>query len=232
MTRNRRLPLYQEVLLLALDEKKGTTPSSSMFAHAMGGAILAEFVAAGLVRLDPDKKKLVRPGSGLDPEDPILAESLALVRGAKRPKQARDWVMKFAGLKDLKHRAAALLADAGVLEEETGSVLKIFKRRIYPEADPGPETELRDRMHRAVFTGTADVEPRTVVIIALARATGMLDAVFGKKKLKERKQRLDALCSGQAVGAATKEAVEAVQAAIMVATIVPVIAAGAATTGR
>jgi len=51
----------------------------------------------------------------------------------------------------------------------------------------------------------------------------MLHKIFPKKKLKERKKRLEKLTSGQLVGKATKEAVQAVQAAIMVTVIMPAV---------
>jgi len=111
----------------------------------------------------------------------------------------------------------------GVLTEEVGSVLKIFKRTIYPEVDGGPEKDLRERMKKAIFTSTMELENRTVVIVALTQACGMLNGIFPKKKLKERKQRLEKLTSGQLAGKATKEAVEAVQAAILVCAVMPVI---------
>ena len=95
--------------------------------------------------------------------------------------------------------------------------------RLFPEHDPGPEQELRARLKRAIFTATPDVDARTVVIVAMANATGMLKKVFDKKKLKDRKKRLEKLTSGQIAGAATKEAVDAVHAAIAVAVMVPVI---------
>ena len=53
----------------------------------------------------------------------------------------------------------------------------------------------------------------------------MLPKVFDKKKLKGRKQRLEKLTSGQVVGSAVKEAVEAAQAAVMVAAMVPIFIA-------
>jgi hypothetical protein len=59
--------------------------------------------------------------------------------------------------------------------------------------------------------------------VALAQASGMLNGIFPRKKLKERKQRLEELTGGQLAGKATKEAVEAVQAAIMVCAIMPAI---------
>jgi hypothetical protein len=219
------LPLYEEILLIALDDEQGTTATGSMFANAMGGAILAELVLEGAARIGADKKKQVIPAIGARATDPILAEALALIMGARKPKKASDWVLKFAGLKDLKNRAARQLVAKGVLAEETGTVLKIFKRTIYPEADGGPERRLIARLEEAIFTATPDVDQRTVIIIALAQATSLLPNVIDKKRLKTRKERLQKLTSGEVVGQATKEAVDAIHAAIMVATMVPIIAA-------
>ena len=62
------------------------------------------------------------------------------------------------------------------------------------------------------------------VILALANATQVLVKVFGRKRLKARKARIEKLVSGQLVGKATQAAVAAIQAAIMVATIMPAVA--------
>jgi hypothetical protein len=219
------LTLHEEILLLALDDEKGTTATGAMFAHAMGGAILAELVVCGAVQLSPDKKKTATALPTVRVDDPILGEALALIAAAKKPKSARDWVLKFAGLKDLKHRSARQLVAKGVLREEEGTVLLVFKRALYPEVDGGPERRLIARLERAIFTETADLDQGTLVIIALARATKLLPRVIDKERLKTRKERLKQLTSGQVVGQATAEAVAAIQAAIMVATMVPVIAA-------
>lgn len=219
------LPLYEEILLLALDDEKGTTNMGSYFANAMGGAILAELAMHGAIAISQDKKKKINLRRRVRLDDPILDECLTLVAKAKKPKKASDWVMKFAGLKDLKNRAARQLVTKGVLTEETGSVMKIFKRTIYPEVDGGPEQDLRERMKKAIFTSTTELEARTVVIIALVQAADMLNRIFPKKKLKERKKRLEKLTSGQLAGKATKEAVEAIQAAILVCAVVPVVIA-------
>jgi hypothetical protein len=189
----------------------------------MGGAILAELVMTGAVKIADDKHKRVSLKRGHRVDDPILAECLEMVTGSKKEKKAADWVMKFAGLKDLKNRVARQLVDKGILTEETGTVLKVFKRTIYPESDPGPEQELRARMKKAIFTATPNVEARTVIIISLAKAGGMLHKIFPKKKLKERQKRLEQLTSGQLAGKATQEAVQGVQAAIMVTAVMPAV---------
>jgi len=220
------LPLYEEILLLALDDTKGTPSLGGLFANAMGGAILAELAMNGSIAIAGDKKKKVNLRRHVRLDDPILDECLTLITDAKKPKKASEWVMKFAGLKDLKNRVARQLVTKGLLKEETGSVLKIFKRTIFPEVDGGPEKDLRERMKKAIFTSTTELEDRTVVIVALTQASNMLNGIFPKKKLKERKQRLEKLTSGQLAGKATKEAVEAVQAAVLVCTVMPVVITG------
>jgi Golgi phosphoprotein 3 len=226
MINPRSLCLYEEILLLELDDKKGTTGMESWAKTEMGGAILAELAMTGAITITDDKKKQVHivPG-GPCPQDPILAEALEKIAAAKKPKKASDWVQKFAGLKDLKNRAARQLVAKGVLKEETGKVLGIFHRTIFPESNPGPEQELRQRLEEAIFSDSSEVDPGTTVIIALAKATGMLNKVFPKKRLKARKKRLEDLVSGELAGAATKEAVEAIQAVILVCAILPAITA-------
>lgn len=226
MAANPTLRLYEEMLLLELDDDKGTTRMENWLKTEMGGAILAELAMAGAISISNDKKKHVTRVVGhRKPTDPILAEAMVKIKEAKKPKKASDWVQKFAGIKDLKNKAARQLVKKGVLKEDTGTVLKFFHRTIYPESNPGPEQDLRRRMEDAIFSNTSEVSADTVVIISLAKATGLLDRIFDKKRLKPRKQRIEDLANGQVVGKATKEAVEAIQAAVMVATMVPIIVA-------
>lgn len=223
------LTLHEEILLLALDDNAGTTGVGSLHANAMGGAILAELVLLGALTIDKDKKKLVNAVPGARVDDAILAECLQLVQEAKRRRKAADWVLKFAGRKDLTNRVARSLVAKGVLGESRDKVLGIFPRTIYPAKNPGPEQELRKRLHHAVFTASSHVDERTAVVVVIANATGLLAKALDKRRLKERKDRLKKLASGQAAGAATREAVEAVQAAIMVATIASTTAATSGT---
>ena len=162
---NRPLPLYEEILLLALDDGEGTTKQAGWYTNAMGGAILAELAMTGAISIADDKKKKVTLGRRGSLDDVILDECLALISEEKKTKSAAQWVSKFSGTKDLKNRVARQLVAKGLLAEETDTVLKIFKRTVYPEVDGGPEKELRERMKKAIFTATTEVEPRTVAIM-------------------------------------------------------------------
>ncbi len=60
--------------------------------------------------------------------------------------------------------------------------------------------------------------------IAICKSTGILSHLFDKKKLREKKKWIKEITSGNLIGDATKQAVEAVQAAVMVAVIMPAVA--------
>ncbi|HPF70515.1 MAG TPA: GPP34 family phosphoprotein [Candidatus Krumholzibacteria bacterium] len=229
MIRPTTLALYEEQLLLALDDRKGTSALGCMHAHAMGGAILAELVLLGAVRIGQDKKKLVDAVPDAHVDDTLLAECLGLITAAKRRRKAVDWVQKFSGLKDLKNRAARGLVLKGVLAEERDRVLGIFPRVVFPERNPGPERALIERLRQAVQSDSDRVDDRTLVTVAIAKAAGLLERAVDKKVLKARKARVKQLAEGQAAGAATAEAIQAVQAAVMVATMAATTAATAAT---
>jgi hypothetical protein len=228
MATRKPLTLYEEILLIALDDDKGTTGLESMHKNAMAGAILAELVLAGAVAIDDDKKKLVTPTPGAGVADPILAECLELVQTAKKRRKAAQWVMKFASLKDLTKRTARQLVAKGVLKEDRDRVLGLFRRTIFPERDGGPERELTERLRHAIFTSSTHVDERTVVLAVLADATSLLPKLFEKRKLKERRQRLKNLAEGRVAAAATREAIEAMRAAAAVAMIGASVAVSAA----
>jgi len=101
--------------------------------------------------------------------------------------------------------------------------LLLFARKIYPEVNPEPERKLIERLRQAIFTDSRNVDPRTVVLVSLASSTGLLKVVFDKKELKDRKARIKEISDGEITGKAAKEAIQAMQAAVMVCCIVPAI---------
>jgi hypothetical protein len=225
--RHNGLYLHEEILLLALRDEEGTIAMGTQYSLALGGALLAELLLQERIKVEESKRKklVVLPPRAKPVGEPLLDECFEKIKTAKRRASLQTWVGRLARVKQLRHRVALGLCERRILKADEDKVLLIFKRKIYPEIDPTPERELIARLRRAIFTYTRELDPRTIVLVALAHSSGILKVVFDKKKLKGRKKRLDQITKGDLVGTATREAIEAVQAAMIIAATVPVMAA-------
>jgi Golgi phosphoprotein 3 len=209
--------LHEEIMLLALRDREGTVAAGAMYQYAIGGAILAELLLSQHIRAaESGKKTVVKVVNPSRPDDPIIDECLSLVRNSKKPRTLQHWVSRFAGVKKLPHRVAEQLCRRGILRADEDKVLLFFTRKVYPEVNP-------ERISEAIFTDSNDLDPNTVVLVSLANSVGLLNIVFDKKELKKRRDRIEKIVNGEIVGKAATEAIQAVQAAIMSAVIIPTV---------
>jgi len=232
-TMHNGLRLHHELLLLALHDEKGTIAFGRMLSIGLGGALLGELLLEGRVELRPEGRKgrpLVTVVSRATFGDPVLDEGLRKLVDAKRRGNPQSTVGSLSRIKDLRNRTAVALCRQGILRENEESVLLIFKRRVFPTLDAGPERELITRIREAIEEPDAVVAPRTALLVQLARSTGVLRALYSAKELKARKARLEAIKPEAGAGAeATEAAIEAAEAA-MVAVMAATTAATTAAT--
>ncbi len=220
------LYLYEEILLLALKDEEGTVAPGALYQYAVGGAILAELLLARRIGLiEQKRKKLAEVLDATPMGDELLDECLERMRTAKRRASLQAWVTKFAEIGGLLHRVARQLCRRGILQMDEKKVLLLFTRKVYPEIDREPEQQLIGRLREAIFTDVPDVDSRTVVLLSLANSAGILPVIFDKKLLKTRKARIAQVVNGEVTGKAAKEAIDAMQAAVMVACIMPALIA-------
>lgn len=212
-----KLYLHEALLLLALKDEEGTTEFGVSYHNAMGGAILAELVLQKRVSIDESKrnKKVILQDTTLF-GDPVLDECLGKIREKKKPESPMNWVMRFASLKNLKHRVAERLVWKGILRVDEDKVMLIFKRKIYPEVNHEPERQIIEQMREVVLSDSPPENARAVVLVALAKVTDILKVVLDKNERKSRKARLKEIEKGEIAGVATREAIEAMQAAVAV----------------
>src|SRR5688572_9733560 len=210
------LKLYEQVLLLSLHEEKGTA-HAAYYGLAIGGAILAELALLDRIRLEPAKREsLVTIVDGPRTGDRVLDGCVTRIAASKRRRSPQVWIDAFSVIPDLIDTIAQPLADRGILHRGEGRMLWIFRRKIYPTANPGPESRLVKEIRNAIRRD-GDVEPRLAILIGIAHRAYVLEYVVERDILKERKKRLDEIVKMHAMGEATKKAVEASMAVIMAA---------------
>jgi hypothetical protein len=212
--------LHEEIFLLALKDEQGTIAFGAHANFAVGGAVMAQLLLDGKISLSEDKKPKVLIRNASDARDPLLNDWLSEIAERKKPRTMQDWVSRIANSKNLKHRVAGELCRKHILRMDEDKVLLLFTRKIYPEINPRPERELIARVERAIFDEGAEVDPRTAVLVALAHRANILKVVIEKDRLKRAKKRIEEIGKGDASARATKEAIAAMQAAVLVATVI------------
>ncbi len=218
------LHLYEEILLLALRNREGT-PQGSFTDYALTGAVLAELQLEGRLghmQSAPDEVGVMdRTPLG----DDLLDEALQEVVRSKKHRTWSAWVRRLSRLPQLRQRAAQRLLEEGVLREDERKILGLFKRKVYPELNPEPEQRLLSDLEAILFEEVEVVSPERATLIALSHASGLLAAHFGKKEIKARGDHIRAIIAGDKLGEATKKAIETLQAAVLISTMIPVILA-------
>ena len=207
--------LAEALLLLVLDEDKGTATWITAADQGLAGALLLD------LDVREEDGRLV-PG-GARPSEPALAAAWDVISGEQRA--ARHWVSKLPGrLKPIQGTIAAALVERGVLDEQRHRTLGVFKSVRYPELDPAPEQELRARLRRVLVEG-AEPDAFDASLLGLLVPLDLVKRVVGKDERKAAKARAKEIARRGPVGDAVKAAVqEQVMAAVIAATTAATVA--------
>jgi Golgi phosphoprotein 3 len=213
---DKNLSLAEELLLLALNDEKGTVlmAGATGLPFGLAGALLVELIGAGLLRIEG--KALVAAPAG-SARDEILDGILSEVRIAKRTRDIKHWVGK-VGRSGGKIRAklADRLVAKGILRKEEGRLLLIFPTTRFPQINPMPEYGVRERI-RAALRGMTPPDERTAALISLVHACDLVGYFFEKGERREAKKKAKEISASQPVGSAVARTVEAVKAAVIIA---------------
>jgi hypothetical protein len=208
------LRLHEEMLVLSLDDEKGTIRASN-YKYGVSAGLLGELILEGRAELKPGpkpSKDRIVPANPKLLSDPLLDEVLRKIHESRKQRSPKDWVARLAQMGGLRKRVATALVRRGVLRERSARILLLFPWTFYPTLDPAPKRRVVERI-RAAVEGDEEVDERTAIAVAVASATGILKPVLGKSLLRERKERIRRIADEQVLASAAKRAVEEAAAA-------------------
>lgn len=204
--------LAEQLLLLFLDDEKGSEQATLGADPGLAGALLLDLTR--LDALDEQDGELVAvDGAALG--HPVLTDAHRAIADDEQRRDAKGWVGRLpTALKPMKERIAGRLVEQGVLTEERRKVLGLFKTTRFPEANPGPERELRERL-RAILTSERQPTPEDAMLIGLLRPYDLPQRLVPKDRRKDAKARAEEVAEGGTAAAAVKDTLEGIQAAIL-----------------
>jgi hypothetical protein len=222
------LTLAEELVLLAITQKGDVAPNAYIrLDNGVAGARLMELALQRRIGMEGEAIAVADPApTGDAATDAVLAAIADGERGT-----AQDWIGRLAGMRP-QATAIEALRDRGILGEERGRVLGLFKRTRHPEVDPEPERQVRERL-RAMLVEGRDPDARTAALAVLVDATDLLSEVFpDEAERRAAEGRLAALRRGDALrdalGAANDATVQAVLVSVTAAVTAAVVAATSA----
>ncbi|NAS22057.1 GPP34 family phosphoprotein [Herbidospora sp. NEAU-GS84] len=198
--------IAEDVLLLGYDEEKGRpTIGSTELNAGLAGALLAELAIRDRLTLT-DKKVVVTDPTPVG--EPELDAALARIAAEAKVRKPEWWVDKLEGAK-VRERLLVRLVEGGVLSEERGKILGLFKTVKYPELDGSVERAVRMRVE-SVLNG-AEPDERTAVLIGIMHAAKALKKQFPGAD----EARVKEITEGDWAGEGVKQAIAAVEAAVL-----------------
>ena len=157
-----------------------------------------------------------------DPEHLILVDATPLADDLLDPTLAdiaqdtgaRDlgyWVAQTAKQGDeIRDKALARLVNRGILEAESEGIFSlsrlVSRSRRYPAIDGQRVEEVRLRIMRVLFTDEIP-DPRDIVIICLADASGVFKNILSQSELSEVQERIDLIRKMDLIGQSVTRAI-------------------------
>lgn len=221
--------LIDDVMLLALDEARGTVPAAvrRRLDCALRGAIVMELALRGRIRLDGDDAIVADPAPT---GDELLDEARAGLGG--RRARGIQHLVRALPVKKLRERVLQRLVTAGALAHQRRRILGVIPADRYPVWDGARRAALAGTIQDAVL-GEGSVDGATAARVGLVRAAGALGRLFPREERREAERRAARLTAGDLVGEAVDRTIAAMNAAVIASVVAATVAAtsgGAATT--
>ena len=129
-------------------------------------------------------------------------------------RDARYWVEREAERAEAtRDECLKRLVAAGILEQQQQRTLFVFKSEHYPAIDPTQEREVRRRIMDVLLSEDIP-DPRDIVIIGIADATGIFKNMLSSRELERVADRIEQVRRLDLIGQAMTQAIRDIEVSI------------------
>ena len=198
------LRFTEEILLLLYSEDRGDF-APGLAPHSLhtvlAGAVLMDLALENRIDTDPEHLILV---DATPLADDLLDPTLADIAQDTGARDLGYWVAQTAKRGDeIRDKALARLVNRGILEAESEGIFSlsrlVSRSRRYPTIDGQRVEEVRLRIMRVLFTDEIP-DPRDIVIICLADASGVFKNILSQSELSEVQDRIELIDKMDLIG--------------------------------
>ena len=185
------LNLIDKLVLLALDDVKGTFISDSMvFGYCIAGAVLFELSIKERIQIVENKVQITNSEKL---NDEVLDYCLHIISDSKKERKINHWI-ELIGNKEgaLQKKALDKLISLEIIEEKENKILWVFTNRKYPTKNELPEKTIRQRLHDIIIN-KSKAEMDEIMLISLVDSCSLNKEVYGKEIAKKKDNEIKSI---------------------------------------
>ena len=208
------LTIAEEVLLLFLDDQKGTfiRGPDIHVELAMSGAVLMDLAFANRIDTDPERLFVVDQSPV---GDRVLDDLLARIAATEPERTTEYWLNWIReDVPDIMGHFIDRLVEKGILRQMEEKILWVFETRRYPVIDDREEREVKRRITSVLFSDEIP-DPRDVVIIGIVNACDLLDVILHHREVVKVRGRAEQISQMDFIGQAINSTINDVRASIL-----------------
>lgn len=215
-TEDRNITLAEEVLLLLLDEKKGTliqVPQLTLH-FVLAGAILMELAIRNKVDSDIDSFYIIdRDPTG----EPVLDGIMTKIDSYAPNQDLKYWINAIADHgSEILESSINRLIERGILGRTEKRILWLVKTESYPTIDQSVERESKRRVLNLLYSDEIP-DQEDIVLVCLLDASNMLRTLIGQAELTRLRPRIEQIVRLDLIGQATTKLIREIQVALVAA---------------
>lgn len=217
------LYIYEKLMLLAIDDYKGTVFFSASHAlpYAISGALIYDLIQEGFIQFEADLIKITNFDKQID--DEILKETYNLIK-EEAPQKISFWIQKlYVKIDNIKQRIIDKLVKEDILKEEQGRFLWIIPVHRFPTKNPQPELNLRLALRSCVLDGKQG-SPCDIALLSLVYSCNLMEEIFSEEEYEFAEKNTKNMIESDEVGIVLRETIGFMMVAITSAVNTSIIA--------
>lgn len=176
---NPQLFLYEQLQLLSMKDDSGLVHSYDAVnqgVYASGGAVLMDLLMLGCITIGVNNLCTALPNRPT-PTDEVLAKALSRIEKAKKPKDAKYWVLIFSTYDTPYRKAVKHLIAKEVVGLEKKKTWVFFTKTRYPLHNTALKQSLIKKLETAIEPESSpDIE--TLTLLGLVKSAKLLPYIF------------------------------------------------------
>lgn len=203
------LTLAEELLLLALDDERGSLLPVPPFSMEVASAAALVMDLTLLGRIDTDAEALMVLSTA-PTGNALLDEVLAQISADGMTRSTADWLNRLATGTETRDRIIGALVARGVLQSVEKRLLWVFKTRVYPPTSGLEEREVKSRVMALLYNEEIP-DPRDSLLVGLLRSTKLLDELLSRSERHRLAARIDQIADFEELNRSMSRTIDELQ---------------------